>query len=264
MSAEASARAAPGTGKSAKNKKRDEQRKRKLERAANPGAFVSADEHKPKRGRSTFEVPAFDAPAPSRPAGVPPPMSMSDEAPVAGRGGGRGGGRGMPAMAARGRGGRGDRSGRGGRGARGGRGGDRACFNCGESGHNQSDCTQPKAERSGSGTCFDFQRGNCRRGDKCRFSHETEERAGGGRDVKGTVEEAPSGFQHLVIIPIYWKQREGERAKVVDVCLAVKAFCGEPFAFASTSLSSWRSAFSAHTALVLTRGAVSALQRRTS
>ena len=41
------------------------------------------------------------------------------------------------------------------------------------------------------------------------------------------VEDPPSGFQHLVIIPIYWKQREGERAAVVDVCLAVKAFCGE-------------------------------------
>ena len=30
-----------------------------------------------------------------------------------------------------------------------------------------------------------------------------------------------------MIIPIYWKQREGERTAVVDVCLAVKAFCGE-------------------------------------
>jgi hypothetical protein len=168
--------AVPGSGKTAKNRKREEQRQRAKERAANPAAFAPKTD-RPSR-RATFAVPDFEA-APSRPAGVRPPPGATDGGGRGGRGG-RGGGRGD---GGRGAGGRGARGGDGGRG-RGGRG----------------------------------------RGGRGRGSSEL---SGGGRDVKGAVEEAPSGFQHLVIIPIYWKQREGERAAVVDVCLAVKAFCGE-------------------------------------
>lgn len=109
-----------------------------------------------------------------------------------GRGGGRGGDRGRGRGGDRGRGRGGDR-GRGRGGDRGrGRGGDRG---------------------GGRG------RGRGRGASELDTS---------GRDAKEHgVEDPPSGFQHLVIIPIYWKQREGERAAVVDVCLAVKAFCGE-------------------------------------
>eukprot|EP00965_Chrysotila_dentata_P185489 6123930-Pleurochrysis_carterae.AAC.3 len=50
-----------------------------------------------------------------------------------------------------------------------------ACYNCGEEGHQSRNC--PKADGSAkkaSGVCFAFQKGQCSRGDQCRFSHTSE------------------------------------------------------------------------------------------
>ena len=72
-----------------------------------------------------------------------------------------------------GKGGKGGGKGKGGKG-----GGDRACYNCGESGHMSFECSQPRSGGKGKGgggggggVCYAFQKGECNRGDSCRFSH---------------------------------------------------------------------------------------------
>jgi hypothetical protein len=72
--------------------------------------------------------------------------------------------------------GKGKGKGGGGRGGGGRGGGDDTCFNCGEAGHRSYDCTQPRSGgkgkgKGGGGVCYAFQKGECSRGDGCRFSH---------------------------------------------------------------------------------------------
>jgi len=67
--------------------------------------------------------------------------------------------------------------GKGGKGKGGGKGGGFACYNCGEEGHRSSDCSKPSSggkgggKGGGGGICFAFQKGECSRGDSCRFAH---------------------------------------------------------------------------------------------
>ena len=74
-------------------------------------------------------------------------------------------------------GGRGGGKGKGGKGGGKGKGGGRggfACYNCGEEGHRSSECTKPRAEGGkggGGGMCYAFQKGECSRGDSCKFKH---------------------------------------------------------------------------------------------
>jgi hypothetical protein len=57
-------------------------------------------------------------------------------------------------------------------------GADRACYGCGEKGHQSRNC--PKAKIGGGNRdCFDFKKGNCSRGDMCRFKHEGTGHTGG-------------------------------------------------------------------------------------
>jgi hypothetical protein len=65
--------------------------------------------------------------------------------------------------------------GKGGKGAGKGKGGGGfACYNCGEEGHRSSDCSKPRADGGkggGGGICYAFQKGECNRGDSCKFKH---------------------------------------------------------------------------------------------
>ena len=74
--------------------------------------------------------------------------------------------------------GKGGGKGKGGKG-KGGKGGGKgggACYNCGGEGHMSYDCTEPRSGGKGKGgggggVCYAFQKGECNRGDACRFSH---------------------------------------------------------------------------------------------
>jgi cleavage and polyadenylation specificity factor subunit 4 len=75
-------------------------------------------------------------------------------------GGGKGGGKGK---------------GGGGRGGGGRGGGSGTCYNCGEEGHMSFACEKPRSGggkgKGGGGVFYAFQKGECSRGDSCRFSH---------------------------------------------------------------------------------------------
>ncbi|KAL1511615.1 hypothetical protein AB1Y20_006408 [Prymnesium parvum] len=45
------------------------------------------------------------------------------------------------------------------------------CFNCGGEGHMSRECTEPQKPK---GVCYAFQKGQCSRGDACKFSHSSE------------------------------------------------------------------------------------------
>jgi len=54
----------------------------------------------------------------------------------------------------------------------GGGGGGMNCYNCGEDGHMSRDCPKPReGGKSGGGVCYAFQKGECTRGDSCKFAH---------------------------------------------------------------------------------------------